>query len=240
MTRRLWIADEAAADRAWLTGEHARHLANVLRAEVGQEFDVVSDGRTRRGKITEVTTERVTFELGDDVAVAPLPTVHLVMAVYKFDRMEWAIEKCVELGVASIQPFIASRTDSHLAKSAENRVERWRRLARQAAEQSRRPLATELKVPVRLRDIEAYAALRIVLAENERERSLADALSEARATSEAGSVHLAIGPEGGWADGELQWLAEAGWTSASLGPTILRAETAAIAATAITFSLLTR
>ncbi len=62
----------------------------------------------------------------------------LVMAIYKFDRMEWAIEKCTELGVTRIVPVIARRTDAHLAAAAAKRVERWRRIAHEAAQQSRR------------------------------------------------------------------------------------------------------
>lgn len=121
MTRRRWIADGASSGRAWLTGDHARHLTHVLRAQPGQEFDIVSDGSVRRGKIIGLTPERVEFELGEAIPSSAIPFVCLALAVFKFDRMEWAIEKCSELGVDSILPVIAARTDSHLARSAEKR-----------------------------------------------------------------------------------------------------------------------
>ena len=95
----------------------------------------------RRGRITSVGDARVEFDLGEEISAAASPEITLVLAVFKFDRMEWAIEKCTELGVSRIVPVIARRTDSHLAAASVKRVERWQRIARQAAEQSRRAVA---------------------------------------------------------------------------------------------------
>ena len=82
--------------------------------------------------------DRVEFELGEEIATASSAQVTIALAIFKFDRMEWAIEKCTELGVARIVPVIASRTETHLATAAVKRAERWRRIALQASEQSRR------------------------------------------------------------------------------------------------------
>ncbi|HLK31722.1 MAG TPA: RsmE family RNA methyltransferase, partial [Terriglobales bacterium] len=144
MTRRRWIADQVSGNRAALVGEHAAHLARVLRAQVGQEFDIAADGVLRRGRVVSVNPERVEFELGEEIAAAPTATVTLALPIFKFDRMEWAIEKCTELGVAGIVPFAAQRTDSHLAAAAKKRVERWRRIAREASEQARRVAPPEV------------------------------------------------------------------------------------------------
>ena len=115
--------------------------------------------------------------------------------------------------------------------AAEKRVERWRRIAREASEQARRVAPPEIGDPVKLSAaLEVAADLRIVLAETEREAQLSDVL---RARLELQSLALAIGPEGGWTPDELQSFEQAGWIAASLGETILRAETAAIAALAI-------
>jgi 16S rRNA (uracil1498-N3)-methyltransferase len=158
------------------------------------------------------------------------------LAVFKFDRMEWAMEKCTELGVAKIVPVIARRTDTHLASAALKRTDRWRRILVQAAEQSRRTASPELADPMRLQDAASLSGdLRVVLSEAEQEMSLKDVLA---ANQNTGKVLLAIGPEGGWTEDELDLLKNAGWISVSLGSTILRAETAAIAAVAITTSLL--
>ena len=235
MTRRRWIADEVSGDLAALVGEHADHLARVLRARVGQDFDIATPKGVRRGQITSITDDRVEFELGEEVPGGGLVEITLVLAIFKFDRMEWAIEKCTELGVSRILPVISRRTDSHLAAASEKRAERWQRIARQAAEQSRRAAPPQISAPVELAEALNFpGALRIVLAESEGQAMLRDLLTPQKAED---GVTLAVGPEGGWTDAELQSFQQAGWTSASLGNTILRAETAAIAATAVVSAL---
>ncbi len=230
MTRRRWIADESNNDRATLTGAHAAHLSRTLRARIGQEFEVVCGGQVRRATVASVSDERVEFALGEEVTVSRAAPITLVLAVFKFDRMEWAIEKCTELNVTSIVPVIARRTEKHLALAADKRVERWRRIAREASEQARRVAAPEIGEPLKLTAaLEIAAEVRIVLSESEREAQLSDIL---RARPEARSVALAVGPEGGWTADELQLFEQAGWIAASLGDTILRAETAAIVALA--------
>ncbi len=93
MTRRRWLAHEVSGNRAALVGDQAAHLARVLRARVGQEFDVAADGHVRRGRITSVTPERVEFELGEEIGGAALPELRLLLAIFKFDRMEWRLKK---------------------------------------------------------------------------------------------------------------------------------------------------
>jgi 16S rRNA (uracil1498-N3)-methyltransferase len=231
MTRRRWIADQVTANRAILTGEHADHLVRVLRACIGQEFDVAADGVVRRGRVVSVDAGRVEFDLGDEVPLTPAPNLTLLLAVFKFDRMEWAIEKCTELGVARIIPVIARRTDAHLASASAKRAERWRRIGLQAAEQSRRATPPEIADPMKFSDaVHLSGGLRIVLSELEQKTQLCEA-AESESADE--KILLAVGPEGGWTAEELQQFQQAGWTSASLGATILRAETAAIAAAAI-------
>ena len=238
MTRRRWIADQVTGNRAALTGGHADHLIRVLRASVGQEFDVSANGVVRRASVVSVEDSRVEFELGDEVPLAPSAKLTLLLAVFKFDRMEWAIEKCTELGVARIVPVIARRTDAHLASAAAKRVERWRRIALQAAEQSRRPTPPQIAAPVKLSDaVSLTASLRVVLSESEQQLQLRDAIESQPTDTEEDAI-LAVGPEGGWTADELRQFQQAGWISASLGTTILRAETAAMAATAIIISAL--
>ena len=231
MTRRRWIADEVSGKCAALIGEHAAHLSRTLRARVGQEFEVVCGDQVRQATVTGVSDDRVEFMLGGEIAVGTVVPITLLLAVFKFDRMEWAIEKCTELKVTTIVPVIARRTEKHLALAAEKRVERWRRIAREASEQARRVSPPEISEPMKLAaSLEAAAELRIVLSESEHEAQLSDVL---RGRPEEKSLALAIGPEGGWTPDELQMFAGGGWIAASLGDTILRAETAAIAALAV-------
>jgi 16S rRNA (uracil1498-N3)-methyltransferase len=257
VTRRRWIADEVRGDTASLLGDHAVHLSRVLRAKVGQQFDIAlgndqvsGEAEVRYGTITAISDERVEFALGGPLeqssnVIAPIT---LALAIFKFDRMEWAIEKCTEIGVSRIIPVVARRTDSHLAAAAMKRQERWVRIARQAAEQSRRSSPPEITVPVKLKELAAIlpseSGSRVVLAE-----SLSESLSEDLATSEVTQlsdvlpsqpreVALAVGPEGGWTGDELSWFRDEGWIAALLGSTILRAETAAIVATALAMEAL--
>jgi len=235
MTRRRWMADEASDNRAALVGDHADHLARVLRARVGQEFDIAAGKSVRRGKIISITNARIEFDLGEEVPATAQAKITLVLAIFKFDRMEWAIEKCTELGVARIVPAIARRSDSHLVSASTRRVERWQRIARQAAEQSRRTEPPEIASPAKLSEImNARAGLRIVLAESEEQISLRDVLKPDAVDD---GVTLAVGPEGGWTEDELRSFQQAGWISVSLGNTILRAETAAIAAVAVAMNV---
>jgi 16S rRNA (uracil1498-N3)-methyltransferase len=239
MTRRRWIADEVSGDRAALIGEHADHLARALRARVGEDFDIATGQAVRRGRITLIKDNRVEFDLGEVISAAPSTEITLLLAVFKFDRMEWAIEKCTELGVARIVPVISRRTDSHLAAASAKRAERWLRIVRQAAEQSRRSAPPEIAAPIKLSDaLKSLEGWRIVLSESEEQILLRDVLQSnvLKPASDAAGITLAVGPEGGWTEDEVQAFQQAGWISASLGNTILRAETAAIAATAIVAS----
>ena len=235
MTRRRWIADEVSGNCAALIGQNARHLARVLRARIGQEFDIACDHSVRLGRITSVEDNRVEFELGEETTAAEESDIRLVLAIFKFDRLEWTIEKATELGVSKILPVIAQRTDSHLATAAAKRVERWRKIAHEAAQQSRRTVEPEIDSAVKLNAALAQipkSATRIVLAETEKSVMLAEVVA-----GSAEPIILAVGPEGGWTADELDLFKRAGWTSASLGPTILRAETAVVAGLAIARAL---
>jgi 16S rRNA (uracil1498-N3)-methyltransferase len=234
MTRRRWIADEVLGNRAALTGDHARHLAQVLRAQVGQEFDISTGAEVRRGKVINMEAGRVEFELGELISQPEQAQITVAISIFKFDRMEWAIEKCTELGVARIVPVIAGRTEKHLAGAAAKRVDRWRRVVQQAAEQSRRSSSPEIAEPIKFKELLAVSGeTRILLSEVEQEVMLKDAMPQA-----ARSALLAFGPEGGWTEQELGAFREAGWTSASLGNTILRVETAVIAGVAVALYVL--
>lgn len=230
MTRRRWIADRVEGDHAFLLGQNAAHLFRVLRAQPGQQFDVVADGLLRLGTIMHATADQVEFHLGEEVASQGVPDLSVYLAIFKFDRMEWALEKLTELGVARIQPMITARTARHLASSAERRTERWRKITHEAAQQARRLEPPHVEAPVDFKHAIAAAGEqnRVVLSELQESVALKTVLTELQPP-----LALAFGPEGGWTADETELFHSAGWIAASLGPTILRAETAAIAAVAI-------
>ena len=234
MARRRWIAEEWSEGRAALAGAQARHLARVLRAEPGVRCDVVAGAQVWSAVVTGVSEERVEFALESELPAEPALPLTLLLAVFKFDRMEWAIEKATELGVERVTPVIARRTEKHLAQAAMARVERWRRIAHEAAKQSRRADVARVSEVAPLKEAlaETWDGTKLLLAENERVVMLRDALAAVE------RVALAVGPEGGWAAEEEQMFAASGWQAVSLGPRILRAETAAIAGTAVVASML--
>ena len=196
MTRRRWIADEVSGNKAALSGPHADHLTRVLRARVGQEFDIVANGIVRRGTVSSISENRVDFDLAEEIqSPSSALNLTLLLAIFKFDRMEWVVEKATELGVSRVIPVVARRTDIHLASAAEKRVERWRRIAAQASEQSRRVASLEISGPTQLREaLKTSGAVKFVLSEVEQQVSLGEALGKHGGTSE---LSLAIGPEGG-------------------------------------------
>jgi 16S rRNA (uracil1498-N3)-methyltransferase len=233
--RRRFIADTWTSTTATLTGDQAAHLARVLRAEPGQIYDVVAGGFLHRAEITSATESQVSFLLHEELeADAALP-LHLLLAIFKFDHLEWAVEKATELGVARITPILARRTEKHLAQAAAKRVDRWRRIALEASKQSRRTDIPEIADPVALKLAleRETAAHRILLSETEQQTTLASALAAAAAKAGDRTHALAIGPEGGWTPDEMALFTTHHWQHVTLGPRILRAETAAIAAIAI-------
>jgi 16S rRNA (uracil1498-N3)-methyltransferase len=223
-------------------------MVRVLRAQPGVEADVVAGGRVFHAVVAGISdggsgeTAEVRFNLIAEVESEPAMPVTLVISIFKFDHMEWAIEKATELGVAAIVLVIARRTEKHLALAATKRVERWRRIAHEASQQSRRSDVPAIHDPLTLSDhVKAASNLkRIVLAEQERTATLRGALEEAigAAGAEMPDLEIAIGPEGGWAPDEEALFDANGWQAVSLGPRILRAETAAIAALAVVASML--
>ncbi|WP_433966149.1 RsmE family RNA methyltransferase [Tunturiibacter gelidiferens] len=262
MTRRRWIADAWTATTASLTGDQAAHLARVLRAEPGQIYDVVANGFLHRAEITHVTAgandqdNEVLFTLHEELSSDAALPLHLLLAVFKFDHMEWAIEKATELGIAKITPVLARRTEKHLAQSALKRAERWRRIALEASKQSRRTDIPNIADPIPLKQAlaEESSPTRILLSETEQSTTLTDALEDSQSTTKDRVPHpsqshreardedpssiqtthaLAIGPEGGWTPEEMSLFTTHQWQPVTLGPRILRAETAAIAAIAI-------
>jgi 16S rRNA (uracil1498-N3)-methyltransferase len=238
MTRRRWIADAWTETTASLRGEQADHLARVLRAQPGQIFDVVSNGFLHRAEIVRVDEREVVFALREELEMDAALPVHLLMAVFKFDHMEWGIEKATELGAARITPVLARRTEKHLALAAPKRVERWRRIVLEAAKQSRRSDVPVVDDPVALpAALTMVDATKKLLAETEQENSLQNQLAGVP-VDQLASVALAIGPEGGWTPEEMRLFSESGWKSVTLGPRILRAETAAIAGLAVCAAML--
>jgi 16S rRNA (uracil1498-N3)-methyltransferase len=212
-----------------MEGEAAHHLGRVLRAQPGQLYEL-SDGQcVWLGRIEKVARDRVEFVLIEELpAHQPTLGLTLLLSVVKFDMFEWAIEKATELGVTTIVPLSAARSEKALLTSAIKRAERWKRILLESSQQSRRvrvPVLAELTVPEN-----AFAShkdgLRILLSERSESPSIRKVLEGQHQTK----ATLAIGPEGGWTDAEFDSARRSDFQEASLGKLILRTETAVIAA----------
>lgn len=215
-----------------MAGETAHHLGRVLRAEPGQLYELSDGNRVWLARIAEVQGDRVEFSLIEELSSREpsLPTV-LLLSVVKFDAFEFALEKATELGVSAIVPLVAARSEKSLLAAAPKRAERWKKILREASQQSRRVRIPEL-APLSKPEA-AFSShsdrLKILLSERPEARPLRGILEGQNVRA---GVVLAIGPEGGWTEAEVQRAQTHGFREASLGRLILRTETAVIAALA--------
>jgi 16S rRNA (uracil1498-N3)-methyltransferase len=229
LARRRFFVDSISGGQAELRGEDARHLTRVLRVEPGQRFEISDNGAVYLAEIAEARGDRVVFRIEAPIDSPPPPVrITLCAALIKFDRFEWMVEKATELGVERILPVEAARTEKGLFAAASKRSERWERIARESSQQSRRARLPEILPAVRFEaSLATEAGVRIFL-EEAAAPPLLNVLPE-----RPESAALLLGPEGGWTDSERKLAAAAGWGAASLGPQVLRAETAAVAALAV-------
>ncbi len=229
--RRRFFVDEVRNGHAEVSGDDARHLTRVLRVEVGQRYEISDNHNVFLAEIETARKEHVVFKTIEKLP-APSEEARIILcaALIKFDHFEWMIEKATELGVARIVPVIAARSEHGLDRAAHKRLERWRRIAMEASQQSRRAFLPEIDEPSRFQDAMAIeASHRFVLDEDATASPISSAIPASRNASD--EIVILIGPEGGWTDDERE--AFAPWTRVSMGPLILRAETAAIAALAV-------
>jgi len=211
-----------------VSGEDAHHLSRVLRVEPGQQFEISDGAKVYLGEVAGVSKSEVRFRVVEELdGGAPLPALTLYVALIKFDRFEWMVEKATEIGVARIIPVEAARTEHGLFAAAGKRVERWRKIARESSQQSRRVAPPFIEEARKLAGMVAEGC-RLRLEEQPGAELLLRALPAGQQP-----VSLLIGPEGGWTDQERTRLDGAGWLPVSLGASILRAETAAIVAAGI-------
>lgn len=224
--------DAIRGGAADLRGDEARRLTRVLRVEPGQLFEISDNCRVYLAEIAEARGERVSFRVLEPLECPSLPAeITLCAALVKFDRFEWMVEKATECGVARMVPVEAARSEKGLREASSKRRERWTRIAREAAQQSRRVTIPEIAEAVQFEDCLGTPAAWRYFLDEQIAPPLARALPPTRAAGDR--IAACIGPEGGWTGEERRAAETAGWTAVSLGPTILRAETAAVAALSV-------
>jgi 16S rRNA (uracil1498-N3)-methyltransferase len=232
MARRRFFVEAVHRGHAQITGPDAHHLTRVLRVEAGQKFEISDNSNVYLAEVSSARKDLVSFAIIEPLeATQPILRVRLFVSLIKFERFEWMIEKATELGVDRVTPVETERSEKGLDRAAGKRLPRWNRIAREASEQSRRAHLPSIDASMKLTEaLHCAAEHRYALDEGEA-RPLLSAIPAER--QHAAQVLVLAGPEGGWTDRERATIFAANWTQVSLGPTILRAETAAIAALAI-------
>jgi 16S rRNA (uracil1498-N3)-methyltransferase len=218
-----------------ITGPLLRHLRQSLRLQTGEQLTVTDDRGTRyRAEISEITSGALIGRILDTIPAPPKTARSIVLAqsLLKGEKMDWVIQKATELGVDRIVPILAAhsvvrpRTDR-----IEHQLSRWQRIAHEAAQQSERwsvPIIDEPATVSQLLSASKKASSKILLAERSDGASLTSLPLHGN-----GDMWLLIGPEGGWDEVELREMRQEGFLAVTLGPRILRAETAAIAALSV-------
>lgn len=213
-----------------LREEAAHYLTRVLRVSPGQAVLVFNgDGSDYAAEVSRIGRAAVGLQLGDRRPACAESPLHitLVQAVSRGERMDWTLQKATELGVSAFQPVFTARTEVRIPPDKlEQRMRHWRQVTISACEQSGRARLPELSLPIDVLDWaqRASAATRIMLVPG----------AEPLARLASGpTVQLLIGPEGGLDDREVTYLRGQGIVAASLGPRILRTETAGPAAIAV-------
>jgi 16S rRNA (uracil1498-N3)-methyltransferase len=229
MARRRFFVPQVMRGVAELTGDDAEHLVRVLRAEAGQIYEISDNEDLYLARITVARKSIVSFEVMEKLPVpAATGRITLLPALFKFDHFEWLVEKATELGVDEICPFEAVRTERGLRQASVKRRTRWERIVLEASQQSRRvKLPAVAETTSFEQAIQSPIPIRLFLDED------AAAPPILQQPLEQGHAGILLGPEGGWTDEERSQALAAGWKPCSLGPSILRAETAGIAGLAI-------
>ena len=233
MLRRLHI-DALRAGSVELNREEAHHARDVLRLKVGDAVELFDDaGNLARGTIEQSDASAVValVALVERAGARPTSTgITIASAVPKGDRADWMIEKLSELGVHRFVPLATARSVVHPA--GRNKRDRWLRIATEAAKQSRRAGVMSIDELTALDKVVAINPGALLLDIDPQAPSLHDHLQYQPSNLQS-QLTLLIGPEGGWTDEEVARMRAAGLTGVRLTATILRVETAAVAAAAI-------
>jgi 16S rRNA (uracil1498-N3)-methyltransferase len=232
MSRRRFFVDQVRNGTAELHGDEARHLTQVLRVEAGQRYEISDNQRVYLAEVDLARKQHVVFRVVETLPeTGPPANLTLLVALIKFERLELLIEKATELGVGEIRLVKAERSEKGLDLAAPKRLDRWKRIVLESSQQSRRARLPQLMPPVPLKEaLKLDADYRLFLDEDRAGMPLLDAL---RGASTSHHVALLVGPEGGWPDHERDAARQRGWTNVTLGPRVLRSETAGIAALAV-------
>jgi 16S rRNA (uracil1498-N3)-methyltransferase len=225
-----------------LSAADVHHAVDVLRIHEGEELDAVEpSGRVWRVRVTSTCVDLVHAEVLREVPGAALPQVTLVMGVAKGEKMDAVVRQATELGVDRVIPVLCERCVVKLPPSrAAEKAERWRRIALAASKQAKRASVPVVEAAAPLRDVLAELAAYdgVIVAWEESAGDHLASVTRVWAGMPTARIAVVVGPEGGLSASEVASLEAIGARVVTLGPTILRAETAALATIAVVMSVL--
>ncbi|WP_341348267.1 RsmE family RNA methyltransferase [Paenibacillus sp. FSL H3-0469] len=242
MQRYFVTPAQFGADKVSIDGEDARHIAKVMRGKAGDKL-IVSDGVSREAlaEIADIEIGLVTVSILEPLAMTHEPRIQITVAqsLPKGDKLETVIQKCTEIGAVAFTPFLSERTIVQYDERKESkRVERWRKICKEAAEQAHRNIVPQVNSPLSwkqlLQSFSGYDAVYFCYEKEEglQLRSAAAPWLASLPQEAAAKVMIVVGPEGGFSTEECRLAEEAGAVSVGLGPRILRCETAGMVAAA--------
>lgn len=230
----FFTENEVSADNYIITGENARHIAKSLRMKIGEALTIVTPERQQlECVITDISTDSVEVKIIERKECQNEPDVEITLyqALPKGDKMEYIVQKCVELGVSRIVPVISARCISRPdAKALAKKQSRWQKIAREAAQQSRRGVIPKIEDAVSFKQavkLSSQNELNIIFYE------LGGQSVKKLITAKPASIGIFIGSEGGFEEAEVALAEKNNASAATLGKRILRAETAPLAALSI-------
>lgn len=228
---RCFINDSVIIDETFsIGGDDRNHIVNSLRMKIGEGLEVVGANGSFLCEIVNITAEDLRVKAIEELEKQSESHLDIVLyqALAKGDKMDFIVQKASELGVKEIHPINSVRTVVKLdAKRAKKRIDRLNTIAKEACKQSRRDYIPEVRDIIDLRDIKEETLL--VAYETEEEKTLKAKLKELKSNR----IAVLIGPEGGFDPKEIEFLSERGAHIVSLGPRILRTETAGLALVSI-------
>jgi 16S rRNA (uracil1498-N3)-methyltransferase len=234
---RFFVGGSLAQGEACVTGADLHHLRDVLRLKAGDEI-AVADGDAKQAvaRLTDVGADEARAEVVHALPDIFQPDVTLIQGLSRGPKMDLVMQKVTEIGIARITPVVMRRSIVKLDPVERwERADRWRKIVAEAAKQSQRATLPKIDEPVefaRLEDIVGELDIVLVPWEESAHTGIGEALRAAGATSTS-SVGVVIGPEGGMEAAEVEALVALGAVPVTLGPTILRTETAGIVAVAL-------